>query len=361
MRNLKTIAGEEAKDLQLSIDLELQRQAASQIGDRAGSVILSDITTGEILVAYSSPNLNSNLLSSGDNSYWAHINQDESIPLINRLTRGLYSPASAFKVVVALAALEAGIDPNARFYCSGEIQIGNRVFHCLKKSGHGHVNCQEAIASSCNIYVWELALRVGFDRIEQMARKLGFGSSVGLFNDEKTGLLPTREWKKKQYQQSWLLGDTVNFAIGQGYLLSTPLQLWRMISLIAGRGNFVEPSLTKVGTGDIAPKPINIISLNTKSFDAVHQGMVAGVNKPYGTSYRFSLHNPKWQVAGKTGTVQIVSKRDAGPNHAVFVGYAPAHKPRYATSIVVEKSGYGGKVAAPIALGLFRMLMNRNT
>lgn len=354
IRDLKKLEGQTGKDLVLSIDADLQYQAEKLFASRGGAAIVSDLKTGEVLCAYSGPGLDINLLSAGNQEYWATINQDASVPLINRLSRGLYSPGSAFKLVTAMAALEAGIDPERHRACHGSVRLGDTDFQCHARLGHGAVNLVQALTVSCNVYFWEVAKQIGYERIRKIAHAFGFGNPVGWFDDEKSGLVPTNEWKIKHHQHSWGTGDTFNTCIGQGYLLATPLQMWRMVSIIAGRGKAMSPEILRYDDATSRPSTIHApIVFPDKYYDYLHKGMSGVFSSPMGTAHRHRLPGDSWQLAGKTGTVQLLTYHGTnmrnGPNHAIFVGYAPAHDPRYSCAVVVERGGSGSGAAAPIA------------
>jgi len=261
-----------------------------------------------------------------------------------------------------LAALEAGIiDANTEIDCEGYMDIGNHRFHCWKHSGHGRINLKRALAESCDVYFYEIARRVGIDKITEMARKFGLGVKEGIdLPSEKSGLMPTQTWKQRLFGEPWQQGETLLAGIGQSYVLVTPLQLAMMTARIANGGKFVEPHLVK---NPYRPLPKDI-DINKHYLDLVKEGMRATVNEYYGTAYASKLWDGLGGMSGKTGTTQvkrITREERESPeftqrevpwherNHALFVGYAPIKNPKYAIAVLVEHGGGGAAVAAPIA------------
>lgn len=281
-------------------------------------------------------------------------------PMVNKAIAGQYSPASIFKVVVALAALEAGEPIEASYNCPGYHMVGNHRFHCWKKGGHGPVNLYQALIRSCDVYFYYLARRIGEKAIIDMARRLGASQKtlIDLPNEAK-GFLADPEWKKRVRKEGWYLGDTILTAIGQAYVLMTPLQMAKMMAQIANGGREVTPHLVK-------KKNLNnkgYISLQGRNIRRVLSALSDAVNKPGGTSYRSRIKEEGRYMGGKTGTAQVrrismaerakgVRKLDSIPWHlrdnALFVGFAPVHEPRYALAVICEHKGFGGVHAAPI-------------
>ncbi|GAH16589.1 unnamed protein product, partial [marine sediment metagenome] len=232
----------------LTIDLEMQKIAAEKLGQRKGVVLIGDYETGEILTLVSHPSFNPNLFSWGvSEGEWSKLVQDPGDPLENRALRGEYPPASTFKIVVAAAALEDNImGKEDTFFCGGELLVGNRIFRCWKEEGHGRLNLEEAIIDSCDIFFYQLGLKIGMDKIIQYSRLFELGEITGIDPvSEKDGLLPTREWKLKAKGEAWYPGDTVNLSIGQGFLLVTPVQMFRVIAAVANGGSLINPYLLK--------------------------------------------------------------------------------------------------------------------
>ncbi|MDX2223178.1 MAG: penicillin-binding protein 2 [Rhodospirillaceae bacterium] len=387
IRELSRQEGEPGADVTLTLDARLQRFAADRLGAESASVMVMDIHTGEILVMASTPSFDANAFSRGlTQAEWKELSTDPRSPLTNKSIAGQYSPGSTFKIAVALAALEHGvIAPDQHVYCNGHLSLGSRRFHCWKEGGHGGMDMVQALSQSCDVYFYDVARRLGVDRIAAMSRKLGLGevSSLGLPGEQK-GLIPTEAWKKAATGESWQQGDTFNVGIGQGYVLTTPVQLLTMVARLANGGIAVTPRLTKAAqpptgaldganaaTGDTAaPASFAALGLPAEHVAIVRRGIWEVVNGPRGTARASHLRFKKdplrkdWQMSGKTGTTQVrrftLAEREAGlrsndelpwelRNHALFVAYAPEHQPRYAMSVLVEHGGGGAAVAAPIA------------
>lgn len=333
------------------------------IPPETGSVVVMDIKTGMLKCLVSSPTFDPNVFSSRISSReWERIISNPRRPLLDRALSGQYAPGSTFKMVIALAALEAGvINENTRFNCPGHKTVGNKDFHCWKKEGHGFVNVLGALEQSCDVYFYEVGLKTGITRIADMARRLGFGdiSSLGL-PGEKPGLMPTKDWKEDKIGSAWTLGETVNASIGQGYVLTTPIQLAVMTARIANGDAAVMPKLF-ASQSDEQFEPLNI---SPRAMAVVRKGMRRVMNGSQGTARLHDLDVKGVSMAGKTGTVQVKAitkaERESGiidnidrpwkhRDHALYVGYAPHDDPRYAISVVVEHGGSGSGVAAPIA------------
>jgi penicillin-binding protein 2 len=329
-----------------------------------GAVVAMDVQTGAVKTLVSSPSIDPNVflgrLSSDD---WNMMTNNPQTPLLNRSLTGQYSPGSTFKMVVALAALESGvINEKTVFHCSGKRPVGNKVFHCWKEHGHGNMSMLNAIEQSCDVYFYEVGMKVGIKRIADMAKRLGLGDITGIrLPDEKKGLIPTKKWKLDNVGEKWSLGETVNTAIGQGYVLTTPLQLAVMTARIANGTKAVTPKLTsqELEVDDFAD-----LGISSRSLGIVRKGMRRVMSGANGTARRHDLSAKGIPMAGKTGTVQVkaISKeeREQGivdnvdrpwkfRDHALFVCYAPYDKPRYAVAVVVEHGGGGSAVAAPVA------------
>lgn len=367
MRELGRIDGQEGTDLQLTIDLNLQNFINRRLVGESAAVSVIDTQTGDVMALASSPSFdpNSFVLGISANEYSA-LNTHGYRPLYNKAVSGSYPPGSTFKMVVALAALEAGeVDPGETFWCPGHLQLGRRKFHCWRRGGHGHVNLRESLKFSCDVYYYEAARRVGIDRITDMARRLGLGVKHELpLPAISEGLTPTRTWKKAVHDEGWLVGDTFNSGIGQGFVLASPMQLSVMTARIAS-GKMIVPRLvrSKASIPEPTPDPENL-GISENSLDIVRAGMFAVSNEQRGTAFRTRIVADGMQMAGKTGTSQVrqitTAERAAGVtrnkdlpwnrrDHALFVGYAPFQDPRYAVSVVVEHGGGGSTAAAPIA------------
>ncbi|MBT3559341.1 MAG: penicillin-binding protein 2 [Rhodospirillales bacterium] len=383
IRELSRQDGEPGAEVQLTIDMELQRLAAERIADESAAVVVMDIHNGEVLTLASTPSFDPNKFNQGlSSAEWSNLVNNPKSPLTNKATRGEYAPGSTFKMIVALAALEHGIiTPETEFWCSGKMKLGNAVFHCWRKEGHGRVNCTKALTQSCDVYFYEVAKRLGITRISEMARRLGLGEPLGIdLPHEKGGLVPSPEWKLAEIGTSWQKGETVILGIGQGYILVTPLQLAVMTARLANGGIAVTPHLTRqvISTENTDEQPptrdFESIGLVPEHLDIVTDGMVRVVNTPHGTAFRARIKEDGMSMAGKSGTVQVhrISKaeREVGVtknkdlewkerDHALFVAYAPVDNPRYAISVVVEHGGGGSSVAAPIARDILREVQKR--
>ena len=372
VRELETNPGQPGQSMALSIDVALQRFATERLAGHSGSAVVMDIESGELLAMASVPSFDPNDFSRGvDARTWEKMLVAERKPLLNKAIRGQYSPGSTFKMLVALAALEDGlVKADDEVTCSGVYSFSGELFHCWREDGHGPMNMMQAIESSCDTYFYDLALKVGINRIEAMARRFGFGSPTGInLMGEKSGTVPGRDWKRANYDAGWRSGETVITGIGQGYLLTTPLQLGVMTAALANGGKLVTPTL--LNTQD-APPQAPRIGVTPENLAVIQQGMYRAVNKPEGTAYASSLLIDGQRMSGKTGTVQVrrisMVEREEGviPNseldwhlrdHALFVGYVPHDAPRYAISVVIEHGGGGGQVAAPMARDIMVQLL----
>ena len=372
IRELSRREGEPGRELVLTVDAALQNYAHQRLmGERAASAVVMDIQNGDVLALASVPSYDPNAFSIGLTSQqWSDLISDPLRPLSNRAIAGLYSPGSTFKMIVALAALEAGIGPSYRVFCSGKMQLGNARFHCWKRHGHGWMDMHDAIKHSCDVYFYDIARRAGIDRISAMARRFGLGSLVDLdLPGEKPGLIPTRDWKQANFGEPWQGGETLVTAIGQGFVLSTPLQLAVMTARLASN-RLVTPRLIRgfregalEAEAEAVPE-FPEMGLPEEHLKIVRDGMDAVVNELRGTAYRKRIDTEGWEMAGKTGTSQVrritLAERRAGViknedlpwrrrDHALFVAYAPVHAPRYCCAVIVEHGGGGSKTAAPIA------------
>ncbi len=385
IRELRRLEGSRGAETWLTIDMELQKFVANRLGDEAAAAVVLDVHTGEVLSLNSTPSFDPNAFNRGLTQVeWKSLISDPRAPLNNKTIAGQYSPGSTFKMVVALAALERGVvTPKTRFFCTGKMDLGDATFHCWNKKGHGSVNLMQAITQSCDIYFYEIAKRTGIDRISAMARRLGLGDRLGIeLAGEQRGLMPTRAWKKKAKGVSWQQGETLLAGIGQGFLLTTPLQLATMTARLVNGGRAVLPHLTNSIVPYNASQPgsksapqFKDIGLHPPHLNLMRKAMAAVTNSPYGTAFRARIQENGFEMGGKTGTVQVrrISKaeRELGVkknkelewherDHALFVGYAPVHAPRYAVSVVVEHGGGGSSTAAPIARDILLEVQRRD-
>jgi penicillin-binding protein 2 len=374
VRELDTVMDTPGDELVLTIDRELQIFTAQRLQQESASAILTSVETGEILALASVPGFDPNSFSDGiSHAEWNGLSSDEHHPLMNKPLRGVYPPGSTFKMMTAMAALESGlVTPEDSFFCSGRYKLGNNTWHCHKRRGHGRVNFLAGLYQSCDVYFYNVGRIIGADRIADMARRFGLGRTFELpIPWQKKGIVPDPAWKEKRYQKDWLVGETLNYSIGQGYLLTTPMQLAVMTSRIAS-GRAVEPQLLR---STKEPEPAPMLSVNQEHLALVREAMRLVVNGRGGTARSARLQNSEFQMAGKTGTAQVrrisaqerrhgVRKNDSLPweerDHALFVAFAPVVAPRYACAVVVDHGGSGGKVAGPVARDILALAIQRD-
>jgi penicillin-binding protein 2 len=337
------------QNIDLTIDIELQQKASNLLGDIAGVVLVAKAKTGEILASVSKPSFDPNLFTGGiSKTNWGKLINNPELPLIDRSVALTYPPGSGFKVNVAIAALKTGFNPNTIFHCPGYHTVGDRIFRCWNRVGHGNINLNQAIAGSCNVYFWKVAKVIGVQPIADMARIMGYGTK--LLNDslprEQTGIIPDPEWKMKNIGNKWTLADTINTAIGQGYVEATPIQILTMVSRIA-TGREMMPYIIKD-----KQNIDNFVSMDLdREFNEVRKGMEMTTNSHRGTAYANRITIDKYAMAGKTGTCQVASKRHKDDdlshakvkksirNHGVFVAYAPLNNPEYSFCGIIEHGG----------------------
>jgi penicillin-binding protein 2 len=355
VRELGSKPSTRGRDIVLTIDHHLQEIALDRIKEhRVASVVLMDVVTGGVLAMASTPSFDPNGIAfNPDPQQWRALARAKDNPLQNRAIRGQYPPGSTFKVVTATAGLHAGvIDEKETMHCPGGYNVGRKHFRCWKAHGGG-INVHEAIKQSCDTFFYETAKRMGIDHLAAVARHLGLGhtSDCGLAG-EKPGLIPDTAWKRAKFFDAWYTGETVIAGIGQGYVLTTPLQLAVVAARVA-TGRAVRPKL--VMSAEDASEPWPLLSLDPAHLQIVRSGMIGVVNEPRGTARRSALEIPGVQMAGKTGTSQVVSSRNEHKlsayereTHALFIAFAPAHEPRYAAVCVVEHGGGGSRAAAPV-------------
>ncbi len=373
VRELGTRADKPGDTLKLTIDRDLQDYAARRLGDNSASVIVMDCITGDVLCMVSMPAYDPNIFSRRvPAKLWNALQKDDHTPLLNKSAMGLYPPGSTFKMVTTLAALEAGIDPGDTVGCSGAYRLGNNTWHCHARRGHGGVNMHRALPLSCDTYFYVMGRKVGIDAIATMARRLGLGQEYPLpLPGQAKGIVPDKAWKQRRYgpdpkKGDWREGETLNASIGQGYIVTNPLQLAVMTARLAS-GREVMPRLIADGP---APQFASL-GIPDDHLALVRQGMIDVVNAGYGTAR--AARSPIGDVlfAGKTGTAQVrrisaaerkrgVIRNEALPwkqrDHALFVAFAPADAPRYACSVIIEHGIAGGRYAAPIARDVLSFL-----
>jgi penicillin-binding protein 2 len=353
------------KTIRLSLDRNLQNIAMQALDGTSGAACVLDVKTGEVTALVSTPSFDPNKFAKGISTKdYNALLADEYKPLFNKAIGGSYPPASCFKMVVAMAAFDAGlVDPKERIRCTGKIKLGDRIFHCWKRRGHGLIDLNSAIGVSCDTYFYELAKRLGIDRIHKAALKFGFGTNFDLdLGGGSSGLVPSQAWKRARFDLPWAQGETLIAGIGQGYLAATPIQLAVMTARIA-TGYDVKPTLQyQVPDQMVLQKELDF---SNTALSIARKGMASVVNKPWGTAYTpagIDGKNTLW--AGKTGTGQVrrisqeerdtkVRKNKDLPwklrDHALFVGYAPLDEPQFAISVVIEHGGSGSAEAAPRA------------
>ena len=374
--------GEKGKNLRLTIDTEVQKLANELLKDQAGSICVMDIYTGDVIAMHSSPSFDPNLFVFGiSKDDWQLIRNDPMKPLVNKTLQGNYSPGSTIKPIVALSALENGIiNTNFTVQCRGHkhpLELYGQTYHCWKKEGHGFMNLRNAMKQSCDIYFYEIARKLGVDKLSETAKKFGLGKEVfgDLFSIEKSGLVPNTQWKKNALGQGWLLGETIITGIGQGYIQTTPIQLCLMTAQIGNGGHKIYPRIVINDENKVAPMDkFSPLYTNSKNIKIVQDAMFASTNEVRGTSYKSRIDDLKYQFAGKTGTAQVkkITARDREldlktfeipyeeRDHALYVAYGPYKNPRYALSVIVEHGGSGSATAAPMATKLFKLVIDRH-
>ncbi|MCX8227439.1 MAG: penicillin-binding protein 2 [Sulfitobacter sp.] len=367
MRELSRREGQSGADIQLTIDSKLQNYVQARLGTESAAVVIIDCDNGDLVANASSPSYDPNLFIGGISSAdYNPMLESKFRPLVNKTVQGTYPPGSTYKMVVAMAALEEGIiGPDDTVYCPGHLEVGGRRFHCWKRAGHGWIDLENSLKQSCDVFYYDLALKVGIEKISAIAKRFGLGIRHDLpLSSVAAGLTPTKAWKKQFRGADWVIGDTVNASIGQGFTLSSPLQLAIMTARMA-TNRMVTPRLIKSIDGIEQPsgggEPLG---MNENNLRKIRKGMHVVVNDRRGTGYRSRIIAEGMRMAGKTGTSQVrnitaaerargVSRNEDLPwerrDHALFVAFAPSDKPRYAVSVLVEHGGGGSKAAAPVA------------
>ena len=402
--------GDKGKEIKLTLDTEVQKLCNELLANKAGSISVMDIYSGEVIAMHSSPSFDPNLFLYGI-SYkdWDEIRDNPDKPLINKTISGLYSPGSTIKPIVALSALENNvISPNFKVRCTGKMEMYGQTYHCWKKKGHGVVDLRGAIIQSCDTYFYEMSRRLGVDRLKVTASRFGLGNKVfdNLYKEEKGGLFPSTSWKKANLGQGWVLGETLITGIGQGYVQTTPLQLCLMTAQLANGGFKIYPTLVSNKNQESLEKikykmSQNLITeekydssiirtaeeffnpeekdykklfRNQENVKFVLEAMFASTNQWNGTSYKSRIEDPKYQFAGKTGTAQVKKITEEqreldletsqipydDRDHAWFVAFGPYKNPRYSISVFVEHGGSGSKAAAPLAKQVIKKVIDRH-
>ncbi len=366
-------------DVVLSIDSDLQRFVQQRLASEfSASAVVLDVHNGDVLALGSTPVYDPSMFPRGlTRLEWQQLTNDPLRPLANKAVGGEYAPGSTFKMVVALAALRAGIDPRHGVHCPGVYSVGNTRFHCWRKGGHGTVNMYDGLKLSCDVFFYDTSRRIGIDAIAEMAHELGFGQATGIdIPGERRGLIPDSNWKRATFGEPWYPGETPSAGIGQGFITTTPLQLAVMTARIAN-GQAVVPRFRReaiVGV-DASPPEAPALDIPEAHLAVVREGMRRVSNDRGGTAYRSRIAEPGMEMAGKTGTAQVrritlserltgVKKNEDLPwerrDHALFVCYAPVAAPQYALSVVVEHGGGGSAVAGPIAHDIMLETQRRN-
>ncbi len=366
MREIERKEGSKGANLKLTLDTNLQAYVRARLGTESASVVVLDCKSGEILAICSSPAYDPNKFVRGISfNDYGILRDDNHRPLASKTVQDAYPPGSTFKMVTVLAALEAGIiDHREKIRCNGHVEVSSRKFHCWKRDGHGNVDLVKSLRESCDVYYYELAQRVGIEKIAEVARVLGLGKSFNIEMSAVTsGIVPDKLWKRNARSREWVVGDTVNSSIGQGYVLSSPLQLAVMMARIA-TGNEILPKLIKSINGFESDAVPGELSLNKNNLKLIRKALFEVTNDKRGTAYHSRVLDKKSKIIGKSGTSQVRNistvERTLGVlenkdlpwdqrDHALFVNYAPYDDPKIAVSVVVEHGGSGSTVAAPIA------------
>lgn len=373
MRELDRVEGIPGSDVQLTVDARLQNYIQARLDGESAAAVVIDVTNGDIRGIGSAPSYDPNVFVTGiSTTLWNELNERDIDPKLHRrplaakTVQGTYPPGSTFKMVTALAALEDGvIEAEDTVRCVGHADVFDVRFHCWKRSGHGNMNLNESLKQSCDVYYYDVAQRVGIDKIAAMGRKLGLGVRHDLpMSAVRSGLMPDKDWKRETRSEDWRIGDTVNASIGQGYVSTSPLQLAVMTARIA-TGNAVKPRLVRSVGGVEEPSGAGeSLGLNENNLRRIRRAMFDVSNHSRGTAYRTRIAVQEFKMAGKTGTSQVrritQAERDNGVtrnadlpwnrrDHALYVAFAPADNPKYAVAVVVEHGGGGSTAAAPIA------------
>jgi penicillin-binding protein 2 len=373
IKPLRSVDPFPGNNLILTLDLELQRVAEEAFQDRSGALVAMDPKTGRILAMVSKPSFDPNLFARNISpEEWKSLTENPGHPLQNKGIQGQYPPGSVFKIITAIAGLESGIiDPNTQMTCTGSYTFGNRDFRCWKEGGHGKIGLRQAIVESCDIYFYQVGLKIGVDLIARYAKEFGLGRVTGIYlPHEKPGIVPSTSWKEKSSGVPWYSGETLSLAVGQGYLNTTPIQLLSLISTIANGGIIYLPQVVERVEniyGDVLKEypPIEVrrVNVSEKTLHIIQDALMGAVNEPHGTGLGCALKDVK--VAGKTGTAQVIGipqnfksgDMDKIPlkfrDHAWFVAYAPYEDPQIAIAVLVEHGGFGAAAALPIAKKVF--------
>ena len=402
VKEIELDKGESGTTIRTTIDLDLQRHAQESLKEKSGAICVMDVYTGGVIVMASSPTFDPNKFVHGiDSKSWKALIENKNKPLMNKAVSALYPPGSTIKPIVALSALENDVvNTKFKIFCTGSIELYGEKYHCWKKKGHGTVNLKEAIKQSCDCYFYEVARRLGVDRLSVTAKNFGLGSKLlENYQEEKSGIVPDTKWKLKNIGRGWVLGETLISGIGQGYFQCTPFQVCHMTAQLANGGFKLKPKIIEDGFSiesfvrnwereqeNIQQKGYQNIEefgevgtaltlfRNQENIKFVQLAMYAATNEPKGTSYRSRIDKKKYRYAGKTGTSQTKKitakqreldlKQSELPyeerDHALFTAFAPFDNPRYALSVVIEHGGSGSSGAAPLVKTLIKKLIDKN-
>ena len=366
MRELDRRDGVAGADMQLTVDAELQGYVQARLGNESASAVVIDCESGDLRAISSAPSFDPNLFVRGISvADYRELTENTYRPLANKSVQGTYPPGSTFKMIVALAALEEGIiGTEETVWCPGYLEVAGRKFHCWKRGGHGNVDLNTSLKRSCDVYYYDLALKVGIDKITAMAQRMGLGIRHDLpMSAVASGLTPTKDWKSRNRGEDWLIGDTANASIGQGFMLASPMQLAVMTARLA-TGRSITPRLIKSIDGVEQPDGAGTsLGLNENNLRTLRRGMFSVSNDRRGTGYKSRIIEETMRMAGKSGTSQVrnitAAERAAGVirnkdlpwerrDHALFVSFAPFDNPKFAIAVIVEHGGGGSTAAAPI-------------
>ena len=343
------------KDIQLSINLDLQLAAEDALSGKSGALVALDPRNGQILAMASSPKFDPRIFARGlTRPEWKQLNDPVLTPLVNKAIQGQYAPGSTFKIVMAAAGLsENAITPYSTFFCNGSMKLGRRRFRCWKRGGHGQTSLYKALVQSCDVYFYNVGLKLGIDKISRYAFGFGFGKKTGIeLPGEKSGFVPTRRWKRRRFKEPWQKGETLNYSIGQGFLLVTPLQLARMIAAVGNGGRLYRPEYILDEPPDLESR----VPVKPAILSSIRKILVGVTEDRHGTARTCLISGI--HVAGKTGTAQVIKQKKRRESekmawkyqdHALFVAIAPADHPQIAVAVIIEHGGHGGSAAAPVA------------
>jgi len=377
---LKAVPAKPGRNIHLTIDKRLQQKAESLMTGKSGAVVAMDPNNGQILALVSSPAFDQNAFVGGlTQKYWQSLISDPLHPMTHKAIQGEYPPGSTYKIVTAMAGLEEGvIDANTVLFCPGQYRLGNRVFRCWKRGGHGKVSIKKALTESCDVYFYQVGLKLGVDRLAWYAKACGLGTKTGIrLGHEGDGLIPTAAWKKRKTGVSWQRGETLSIAIGQGFNLTTPLQMVILTSAVANGGNLYRPLILKeavTAEGEVVSRfekqLVGKLPISKRNLDLIRRGLWQVVNGKRGTARIARLKDI--EISGKTGTAQVFSRKTTEnmkeehlayhlKSHAWFIAYAPAENSQIAVSVLVEHGEHGSSGAAPIAREVIAMYLEGRT